>query len=93
MIQLEEPYVFYNFHYYEPNVFTHQKAHFSEEFRTWNQTLAYPGDMTDYITFLDTHKEFKKGTSFDVKKIQSVMIKTDAETSFRRREIYGIFRL
>ena len=57
---LEEPYVFYNFHYYEPNVFTHQKAHFSEEFRTWNQTLAYPGDMTDYITFLDTHKEFKK---------------------------------
>lgn len=39
---LEDPYVFYNFHYYEPNVFTHQKAHFSEEFRTWNQTLAYP---------------------------------------------------
>ena len=57
---VEDPYVFYNFHYYEPNVFTHQMAHFSEEFRTFKKTLSYPGDMGEYIEFVKTHHKFRK---------------------------------
>ena len=57
---VEDPYVFYNFHYYEPNAFTHQKAHFSEEFCAYRHTLTYPGDMTDYIAFLKANDKFRK---------------------------------
>ena len=57
---VDDPYVFYNFHYYEPNVFTHQMAHFSEEFREYKKSLTYPGDMKEYIEFLKTHEKFRK---------------------------------
>ncbi len=55
---VEDLYVFYNFHYYEPNVFTHQKAHFSEEFRAYSHTLTYPGDMTQYVAFLQQNDRY-----------------------------------
>lgn len=57
---LNDPYVFYNFHYYEPNCFTHQKAHFSEEMRDYGQALTYPGDMTPYLCYLAGHPEYQK---------------------------------
>lgn len=57
---VDDPHVFYNFHYYEPNVFTHQMAHFSEEFCTYKKPLSYPGDMRGYIEFLKTHEKFRK---------------------------------
>lgn len=57
---LDDPYVFYNFHYYEPNAFTHQMAHFSDEFRAFKQPLAYPGDMSDYIEFLAEHPNYQR---------------------------------
>ncbi len=55
---LDDENVFYNFHYYEPNVFTHQKAHFSEEFRAYSKSIAYPDDISDYIHFLEEHEQF-----------------------------------
>jgi len=55
----DDPLVFYNFHYYEPLVFTHQKAHFSEEMREFNQTVTYPGDMSSFIWYLSMHPEYK----------------------------------
>ncbi len=57
---MEDPNVFYNFHYYEPNVFTHQMAHFSQEFCEYKKELGYPGDMTEYMEFLKTHEKFAK---------------------------------
>lgn len=57
---LDDPYVFYNFHYYEPNAFTHQMAHFSEEFCEFKQPLAYPGDMSAYQEFLAQHPKYQK---------------------------------
>ena len=55
----EDPYVFYNFHYYEPNCFSHQKAHFSEEMSAWAHALTYPGNMEDYLAFLNEHPVWK----------------------------------
>lgn len=57
---LDDPLVFYNFHYYEPNAFTHQKAHFSEEFRTFHKRLDYPGDMSEYLTFLAQNPRYQR---------------------------------
>lgn len=57
---LDDPYVFYNFHYYEPVVFTHQRAHFSEEMSAYNRPLSYPGDFTEYHEFLKEHPAYQK---------------------------------
>ena len=56
---MADKHVFYNFHYYEPNCFTHQKAHFSEEMTTWGQALTYPGNMAEYLKFLENHTDWK----------------------------------
>ena len=55
---IDDPAVFYNFHYYEPLVFTHQKAHFSEEMKDYNQTVTYPGDISGFGKYLKSHPEY-----------------------------------
>lgn len=55
---IDDPAVFYNFHYYEPQVFTHQKAHFSEEMRDYNQTVTYPDDISGFRKYLKSHPEY-----------------------------------
>ena len=55
---INDPAVFYNFHYYEPQVFTHQKAHFSEEMKDYDQTVTYPGDISGFRTYLKSHPEY-----------------------------------
>lgn len=55
---IDDPAVFYNFHYYEPQVFTHQKAYFSEEMRDYNQTITYPGDISGFRKYLKSHPEY-----------------------------------
>lgn len=56
---LDDPLVFYNFHYYEPQVFTHQKAHFSDEMREFNQTVTYPGDISAFRDYLARHPKYR----------------------------------
>lgn len=56
---MDDPNVFYNFHYYEPQVFTHQKAHFSEEMREFNRTVTYPGNISDFVEFLAERPEYQ----------------------------------
>ena len=56
---VEDPFVFYNFHYYDPQVFTHQKAYFSDEMKEFNQTVTYPGDISGFVTYLEKHPEYQ----------------------------------
>ena len=57
---LDDPGVFYNFHHYDPQVFTHQKAHFSEEMREYGKTVTYPGDISGFTDYLEAHPEYYK---------------------------------
>lgn len=59
MALLDDPYVFYNFHFYDPQAFTHQKAHFSEEMREFHQTVTYPGDLSAFREYLKQHPKFQ----------------------------------
>ena len=52
---LDDPAVFYNFHYYDPQVFTHQQADFSEEMRESDQAVGYPDDISGFAAYLDAH--------------------------------------
>lgn len=54
----DDPLVFYNFHYYDPQGFTHQRAHFSDELCEFGQTITYPGDISSFIDFLKFHPEY-----------------------------------
>jgi endoglucanase len=54
----EDPALIYTFHYYEPVPFTHQKAYFAEDMKTYNQTVAYPGGLPDFIAFLSQYPQF-----------------------------------
>lgn len=55
---INDPYVFYNFHFYDPQVFTHQRACFSEEMLEYNKVVSYPDDISGFITYLQTHPQY-----------------------------------
>lgn len=93
---LEDPFVFYNFHYYEPNAFTHQRAHFSEEFREFPLPLAYPGDMSAYQEFLTEHPKYRRDhamitadkTCNDQELMKSLMAHAEKFVTYSGRELY-----
>lgn len=45
-------------------LFTHQKAHFSEEMKDFNQTITYPGDISGFRKYLKHHPEYFMKYSF-----------------------------
>lgn len=59
LVVLDDPNVHYTFHFYEPLLFTHQKAQWVHEARLFDQTLEYPGDFTGLQACLDSHPQFK----------------------------------
>ena len=58
---LEDPHVYYTFHFYEPFLFTHQKAGWTEVTRLYDQTLEYPGPHTHLGSFLERYPQFQEG--------------------------------
>jgi endoglucanase len=65
---LNDPGVFYTFHFYEPMLFTHQKARWSHETRLFDQELHYPGDITGLSAFLERHPQFAPAHQWQVGK-------------------------
>lgn len=55
---LNDPNIVYNFHFYDPVVFTHQLAGFSEEQMAYGKKIHYPGEIPDFIDFLKDHKQW-----------------------------------
>lgn len=58
LVLIEDPLVRYTFHFYEPLLFTHQKAPWTEVVRVYDQTLEYPGTFLHLRDFLIQHPEF-----------------------------------
>lgn len=48
----DDPNVLYTFHFYEPFLFTHQKAAWTQVVREYDQTLEYPGVFIGLAAFL-----------------------------------------
>ncbi len=55
---LDDPHVWYTFHFYEPFLFTHQKAHWTQVVREYNQSLDYPGPALNLAAFLQRAPQF-----------------------------------
>ncbi|HYE84391.1 MAG TPA: cellulase family glycosylhydrolase [Clostridia bacterium] len=56
----DDPNTIYTFHFYEPHLFTHQKAYWNESFRKYDQMLEYPGSFTNLEGFLKENECYKK---------------------------------
>jgi endo-1,4-beta-mannosidase len=63
---LDDPNVSYTFHFYEPLLFTHQKAPWTQVAREYNQTLDYPGSYVGLKEFLDRSPQFQKEYGWQV---------------------------
>jgi endoglucanase len=56
---IEDPHLVYTFHFYEPFLFTHQKAHWTPSVRDFNQNLAYPGPFSRLAELLERFPQYK----------------------------------
>lgn len=57
---IEDENVVYNFHYYDPLVFTHQRAHFSQDMVEYNHQILYPGEINDLGYFCENKPHYKE---------------------------------
>ncbi len=57
--EIEDDYIVYNFHFYNPFFFTHQKAGWSDSAKAYNRAVKYPGQYEGIEAFV------KKNPSFD----------------------------
>lgn len=58
---LDDDNIIYNFHYYEPILFTHQGAAWNEVNMAYGQKVHYPGEFPDLDSFLNENPKFKDG--------------------------------
>ncbi len=91
----EDPLVFYNFHYYEPQVFTHQQASFSAEMNEFNKAVNHPDDISDFAAYLNTHPKWRlkhalvaEEKNNDHKLMQKLMNEAIQFIEINNRELY-----
>lgn len=53
---VDDPNVLYTFHFYEPHLFTHQKARWIPAIVAYDQTLHYPGEFNGLGEFLKGYR-------------------------------------
>jgi endoglucanase len=56
----DDPNVLYTFHFYEPLLFTHQKAYWTDDIKLFDKELTYPGIITGLETYLEQYPQFRK---------------------------------
>jgi endoglucanase len=58
--RLDDPNVLYTFHFYEPLLFTHQKAPWVQAAAEYNQELEYPGLFTNLAAFIQRNPHYQE---------------------------------
>lgn len=53
--------IVYTFHFYQPHLFTHQHASWSDAASTYDTDVEYPGTFPGLAAFLEDHPEYSDG--------------------------------
>jgi aryl-phospho-beta-D-glucosidase BglC (GH1 family) len=64
---LEEDNLVYTFHFYEPHIFTHQRAGWERAMKELDFTVSYPAGAEEYQKYLKMSDGFKKSYFLDKK--------------------------
>ena len=57
---MEDNNLIYTFHFYQPHIFTHQKASWEELLKDLEFEVTYPSDQKLYEAYLAKSEEFKE---------------------------------
>lgn len=60
LVLVDDPHVYYTFHFYRPMPFTHQKAPWTASISAYDQTVEYPGEFPRLAEFAATHEDFDR---------------------------------
>ncbi len=84
----DDPNIIYNFHFYEPILFTHQLA-WPPACAAYNKALEYPGEFPGIGAFLDEHPEFAdKQARYIGRKLDKDTMRMDFEKVIEFKQLY-----
>ncbi|MHB8132166.1 MAG: glycoside hydrolase family 5 protein, partial [Mobilitalea sp.] len=63
--RIEDDNLVYTFHFYEPHIFTHQKASWEPPMKELDFVVPYPSGSEDYQKYLRQSEKFQKQLSFE----------------------------
>lgn len=84
--KINDEYIVYNFHFYNPFFFTHQKASWTESARLYNRSVSYPGQYEGIEAFVNEHKEFEFMMAFNNLDLNKELLKKDLQSAIAFRE-------
>ena len=64
---IEDDKLVYTFHFYEPHIFTHQKASWEPLMKELNYTVPYPSGTEDYHRYRKQSEDFRRHYHFEEK--------------------------
>jgi len=74
---IEDDYIVYNFHFYNPFFFTHQKAYWSPSAMAYNQTVEYPGEYKGIEEFVSNNPEYDYMLNLKNLKLDKELLRRD----------------
>ncbi len=83
--ELQDDKLVYTFHFYEPHLFTHQKASWEPEMKELDMVVAYPSGRELYEYYLQKSEDFKKRYSCE-ESFDRAYLKNCLEPALKFRE-------
>jgi len=77
LADIDDDYIVYNFHFYNPFFFTHQKAHWSESAMAYNRTVKYPGQYEGIEEFVKNNPKYSFMMELNNLKLNKELLRKD----------------
>jgi endoglucanase len=86
LADIEDDYLVYNFHFYNPFFFTHQKAHWSESALVYNREVMYPGQYEGIEDFVKENPKFDFMMEVNNLKLNKELLRKDLKPAIEFRD-------
>lgn len=86
LAEIDDDYIVYNFHFYNPFFFTHQKAHWSDSAKAFNRSVVYPGQYEGIEAFVKENKDFEFMMAVNNLKLNKELLRKDLQTAVAFKE-------
>lgn len=86
LAEIDDDYIVYNFHFYNPFFFTHQKAYWSQSAMDYNTNVVYPGSYPGIEAFVNANPEYAYMMALKDQTLNKELLRRDLQGALEFRE-------
>ncbi len=92
--QVDDDHIIYNFHYYEPHPFTHQRAPFDASMKAFDHAYAYPSDLDGLLDYMRQDNDYARKYPYlafqrnDLAQMRAYLEKAEDFLTYAKKPLY-----